>query len=161
MEQWELSTVSTMQQTWSFKNQTVMHQQHAILRRKLPLCQFVLLASSPTLCLISTIAHRHSWNYWCNSFLFFFSVLGLSSCRHLTRWYWWNWLSSPGPPLIPRTFLQGGSLGASAVSVASLCMGQDCRTCSGVCGPVSHGLSTVCDRPRRYRWARSQAVSSL
>ena len=27
---------------------------------------------------------------------------------------------------------------------ASLYKGQDCRTCSGVCEPVSHGQSTVC-----------------
>ena len=36
---------------------------------------------------------------------------------------------------------------------ASLCRGRNCTTCSGVCGPVSHGESTVSDRPRRYRWA--------
>ena len=32
-----------------------------------------------------------------------------------------------------------GDTGAHAVC-ASLYRGQDCRTCSGVCGPVSHGL---------------------
>ena len=47
--------------------------------------------------------------------------------------------------------------------LASLCRGQDCRVCSGVCGAVSHGHSDVCSRPRRYRWERrsEMAVSSV
>ena len=36
--------------------------------------------------------------------------------------------------------------------LASLCRGQDWRMWCEVCGAVPHGLSSLCDRPRQYRW---------
>ena len=34
------------------------------------------------------------------------------------------------------------------MSMLFLCREQNCRTCSGFCEPVPHGLSTACDEPR-------------
>ena len=38
---------------------------------------------------------------------------------------------------------------------------SDCRTCSGVCGPVSPGKPTVCNRPRRWRWTFTGTCAQL
>ena len=55
------------------------------------------------------------------------------------------------------------SFSASVASRAQSCVraSSDCRTCSGVCGPVSPGKPTVCDRPRRWRWTFTGTCAQL
>ena len=52
-----------------------------------------------------------------------------------------------------QSFLQAWLLGASAVFLLPCGVGRTAE-CAGVCGHVSHGQLTVCDRLRQYRWAR-------
>ena len=47
---------------------------------------------------------------------------------------------------------------ASAVSVLPCIGGQECRTCSELCGPVSHGQLTVCDRHGDYNYKNGQQM---
>ena len=49
--------------------------------------------------------------------------------------------------LEPQFFCKPDSLGLVLCLCFLVYRGQDWRTCSGVCGPVSHGQSTTCGRP--------------
>ena len=57
-----------------------------------------------------------------------------------------------------RACLEPHSFSASTAPWGQCCVpvswyrGQNCRTCSGDCGPVPHGQSLVCASFRRYRW---------
>ena len=53
----------------------------------------------------------------------------------------------------PDTALASVAPWGQCCVLASWYRGQDCRTCSEVCGPVPYMQSSVCDSFRRYRWA--------
>ena len=57
--------------------------------------------------------------------------------------------------LEPHSYFAGVAPWVQCRVLAPWYRGQECRTCSGECGPVPHGQSSVCDSFRRYTGGRA------